>query len=339
MRIAIDARKIADFGIGTYIRGLLQGLVSLGRGDEIVALVEPGTAVPDDVEAFPLTSPHYSVRELFGIGRAAARSGAQVLHSPHYVTPFTPLPLVVTIHDLIHLHQPQRNPVAPLYARWMLRRAVRRADRVLTVSGAVRDELLAELRADAARIVVTPNGVDAWAAPSAPDGRYFLFTGNDKPHKNVDGLVAAFALVRREEPDARLVVAGAPFDRFAGAPGVELAGFVSDASLASLRAGATALVMPSHEEGFGLPAAEAMAAGTPVITSMAGALLEVTGDAALHADARDPRRLAEAMLRVLRDDVLRATLRERGRVRAREFSWRSCAEKTREAYEAALASH
>lgn len=339
MRIAIDARKIADFGIGTYVRGLLRGLVTLDRGDEIVALCPPEAELPDGVERFPLEAPHYSLRELLAVGRAAEKAGAALLHSPHYVTPFTRLPLVVTIHDLIHLHQAQRNPLAPLYAGVMIRRAVRKAARLLTVTETVRRELIEQVGADADRIVVTPNGVDA--APATPagsrnDGLYFLFAGNDKAHKNVAALVSAFAIVRGELPEARLVLAGAPFERYAAMPGVVARGFVSGEELAVLQAGAAALVMPSHEEGFGLPAAEAMARGTAVITSLAPALVEVTGDAALHADARDPRALAAAMLRVVRDGELRASLGARGIERARSLTWMRCAALTRDAYEAAL---
>ncbi len=124
MRIGIDARKHADFGIGTYIRGLLRGLVELNAGDEIVAFAPEDARLPDGVEHVIADAPHYSVRELIAIGRAADRARLDVFHAPHYVVPFTRVPVVVTIHDLIHLHQPLRNPAARIYARFMLRCAV-----------------------------------------------------------------------------------------------------------------------------------------------------------------------------------------------------------------------
>ncbi|MDP9191581.1 MAG: glycosyltransferase family 4 protein [Acidobacteriota bacterium] len=336
MRIGIDARKIADFGIGTYIRGLLGGLVALDNGDELVAFAPASAAIPARIEHIVVDAPHYSARELITLGRAANRAKLDVFHAPHYVVPFTRVPIVVTIHDLIHLHQRMRNPLAPLYARAMLRRAVKRARCVLTVTETVKAQLETELGAK--NVIVTPNGVTIPAtadrrlptADSFPD--YFLYVGNDKPHKNVDTLIDAFARVRSEIPDIRLVLAGGAFERFRTRDGVEARGFVSDDELSALYRSAIALVMPSIEEGFGLPAAEAMAHGTAVIASTAPALVEVTGEAALHIDARDPSALASAMLRVARDGDLRAMLGANGIERARFFTWKRCAELTRDAY-------
>jgi glycosyltransferase involved in cell wall biosynthesis len=326
MRVGIDARKIADFGIGTYIRGLLGALIELGGGEQYVAFALAGASLPDGVEHVVVDAPHYSVRELVAVGRAADRARLDVFHAPHYVVPFTRVPVVVTIHDLIHLHR--RNPMQRLYARTMIGRAVRKAVRVLTVSESVAAELASS------KVVVTPNGVDEIffrRAESPP--LHFLFVGNDKPHKNVATLIDAFARVRREL-DVRLVLVGAAFERYRGIDGVDVRGFVPIETLASLYRSAIALVMPSIEEGFGLPAAEAMASGAAVITSNAAALVEITGDAALHVDAHDAAALARAMLRVARDEELRASLAARGAERARSFTWKRCAMLTRDAYRA-----
>ena len=336
MRVGIDARKIGDFGIGTYIRGLLGALVELSAGDEYVAFAPAGVALPRGGEHVIVDAPHYSVRELVVVGRAADRARLDVFHAPHYVVPFTRVPVVVTIHDLIHLHRPLRNPLAPLYARTMIGRAVRKARRVLTVSEAVKRELVAELGCDEAKVVVTPNGVDDVfrGAGTGGKGSFFLYVGNDKPHKNLQTLVEAFARVRREMPGATLVLAGAPLERFRGRDGVDVRGFVPIETLASLYRDAIALVMPSLEEGFGLPAAEAMASGAAVITSNAAALRELTGDAALHVDARDANALAAAMLAVARDAELRASLASRGLDRARALTWKRPAMLARDAYAA-----
>jgi len=324
MRVGIDARKIADFGIGTYIRGLLRELPG-----EYVAFAPKGAPIPDGVEHIVVDAPHYSVRELIAVGRAADRAGLDLFHAPHYIVPFTKVPVAVTIHDLIHLHQPMRNPLAPLYARTMIRRAVRKARVVLAVSETVKRELESEL--GARKVVVTPNGIDQRFSPKTARKTHFLYVGNDKPHKNVDALVGAFARVR----NGTLVLAGGSFERFRSREGVIVRGFVSDEELVDLYRGAIALVMPSVEEGFGLPAAEAMACGTAVITSDAAALREITGDAALHVDANDASALADAMLRVARDAELRASLGARGASRARAFTWKKCAETTLEAFRSA----
>ena len=323
MRIGIDARKIADFGIGTYIRGLLSGLEQIDAPEEYVVFAPH--AVSPRFEHVPFDAPHYSARELIDLGRAVKRARLDLFHAPHYVVPFTATPVVVTIHDLIHLHAKHRNPLKPLYARTMLGRAVRKSARVLTVSEAVKRDIVATFRCAEEHVVVAPNGIDPHFTPGGSSLNYFLFAGNDKPHKNVGALVDAFARVRAARPDLRLVLAGAPFARFAHRDGVECIGFVDD--LAPLYRGALAVVVPSIEEGFGLPAAEAMACGAPVITSHAAALVEVTDDAALHASD-----FADAMLRVASDEELRRELARRGIARASRFTWRACAEKTRETY-------
>jgi glycosyltransferase involved in cell wall biosynthesis len=297
-----------------------------------VAFAPRGATLPRGVEHVALEVPHYSIRELIVVGRAAERARLDVFHAPHYVVPLTRVPIVVTIHDLIHLHQPMRNPLASIYARAMLRRAVHKAARVLTVSDAVRRELETEL--GARDVLVTPNGIDPPVAlqvtPASPP--LFLFVGNDKPHKNVETLVAAFVLLREQRPDARLVLVGGDFLRFSSRPGLETPGFVTDAELSTLYRSCTALVIPSFEEGFGLPAAEAMAHGAAVITSTAAALVEVSEGAALHVEARDASALMAAMRTLLVDDSLRARLGAAGVERARSFTWKRCAERTLEAY-------
>jgi glycosyltransferase involved in cell wall biosynthesis len=341
LRVAIDCRKIGDFGIGTYVRGLLSALVRLADDVTYVAIGPAAIAehLPDEVERIDANARNYSFGEIFTIGRAIEASRADVFHAPHYVVPATNRPVVVTIHDLIHLHQPQQNPLAPLYARFMLRRAVRKSARVLTVSASVAAEVVRELHADPARIVVTPNGISDRFRAEAQVGRlsnYFLFVGNDKPHKDVGTLVRAFAITRREDSRFRLILCGGAFERFAAEEGVECRGFVDDDELLTLYRGAIALVVPSLEEGFGLPAAEAMACGTPVITSDAPALVEITGNAALHVGRGRTGDLAAKMLELARDREMRLSLSRRGIERARDMTWRRCAEATRDAYRDAI---
>jgi glycosyltransferase involved in cell wall biosynthesis len=339
-RIGIDARKIADYGIGTYIRGLLDGLAELAPPEEIVVLApaEARARIPAAFEHVAVDAPHYSVQELIVVGAAIRRARLDLFHAPHYVTPLTRNRTVVTIHDLIHLHQPHHNPVKPLYARMMISRAFANASRVLTVSEAVKRQLAARY-GHAEKIVVTPNGIDARFTADGPraSGRYVLYAGNDKPHKNVETVV--HAIERVVLPDGvQLVLAGGAFERFRERERVVIAGFVDEEQLAALYRGALAVVVPSIEEGFGLPAAEAMASGAPVITSDAAALVEVTGGAALHVDARDVDGWVDAIATIASDESLRRDLSSRGLLRAAGFTWRACAEATLESYREALFS-
>lgn len=333
MRIGIDCRKIADFGIGTYVRGLVHALAELEGHEEYVLFVPPSAHdLPANPEQVVITAPNYTIRELPILGRAIAKARLDVFHSPHFVLPWTSVPSIATIHDVIPFHFRPRNPVAWPYLSVMTRRALRKSERVLTVSQAAKQAIVEMFGVEAAKVIVTPNGVDPpyfERGPAAEDlGRYFLFVGNDKPHKNVPRLLEAFAIVHRRDPSLRLVLVGAAFERYRDVPGVNATGFVSQERLAAIYRGAIALVMPSLEEGFGLPIVEAMACGTPVIASNIPPLAEVAGDAAVYVGPRSTQSIATAM------ETVDRSLIERGRARAMQFTWRRCAEQTREVYRA-----
>jgi glycosyltransferase involved in cell wall biosynthesis len=347
LRVALDARKLRDFGIGTYVRGILGAAAARGAHD-LVAIVRPGdeALLPPGVAAVPCGAAGYSPGELVAVRRALARSAADVFHAPHYVVPlFPPRATVVTVHDLIHLKRPEHATAAKrLYATTMLRRALRAARVVLTVSEAVRRDLAAFAPAHATKVRAVPNGVDARLLEPVPeaetarvlraaglDGPYVLFLGNDKPHKNLEGLLAAFARVAGAGLPHRLVLAGGAAERRAARLGaaqragvaerlVDL-GVLPDGDVAPLLAGASALAMPSFLEGFGLPVLEAQAVGTPVVCSDRGGLPEAAGDAALVVPLEDAAALGDALVRLLSDDGLAARLGARGRERARSFTW------------------
>lgn len=338
MKIAIDCRKYADFGIGTTIRGILEGLMAREDEDlEYLILAPP--AIRDVVSPSPRfsfveeDSAPYSFRELISTGRAAQKHGADLLHVPHYVTPYTSLPVVTTIHDLIHLRLPRRDlPFGGrLYARWMLGRAVKKSSRIVTVSNAVKREIEQQFpRLSPDSIIVVPNGVPEPAASPVDQerrGRYLLFAGNDKPHKNVDRLVKAFESIDPREAGLTLVLAGSEFERFRSIPGVNVRGFVEEDDLIRLYRHATALVQPSLMEGFGLPVAEAMSHGTPVIVSAIPPLLEVAGDAAIPiADPFEVESIATAMKVALYDDERRQRSASLGPVIAQRYRWSAAAE-------------
>jgi len=361
--IAIDARKLADFGIGTYLRGLLAGLAELDSVSRYL-LLAPRSAeellphLPDNFRWIEEDAPGYSWREQREVGRHLVRHRPDLFHSPHYVLPWrTPTRVVVTIHDLIHLLFPEflPHPMAFAYARLMMRRAVRRADRVLTVSRATATDLELHLGVDRARMTVTWNGVDerfrrrrtpqelgGALAPLGLAPGYFLFLGNPKPHKNLERVLRAFA--RLPEDGRRLVVAGAPetgavADEIAGwaeelrlRGRLTLLGRLADDLLPALVQGAVALVFPSLYEGFGLPLAEALAAGTPVVASTTPALSEIAGGAAELVDPLDVAAIEGAMARLASDPARRRELADLGRKRAEAFRWESTAAATLAVY-------
>lgn len=349
MRIGIDCRKAADYGIGSYIRGLLGGLAQLDANETYV-LFAPASLfdqLPSSRQFIPVpvTSPGYSLRELLELRRAAAWEQLDVFHAPHYVVPFVSVPVVVTIHDLIHLKLPtwRRHPLAPAYARWMMGRAVRRSSRILTGSESVRRDIEARYPAAASKLSVTPFAVDSMFSAAVPldaerlsrlgltTGGYLLFVGNDKPHKNLDRLAAAYRRFRQDHPEIKLALVGGS-SRFGSEPGVVTAGFVPGADLPLLYRGALALVQPSIEEGFGMPLLEAMSCGTPVVISDQPALAELAGEAGLRFDPFSIESIASALARITEDSELRRSLALKGSERAGRYSWRNCAESTRQIY-------
>src|SRR5215204_1288353 len=371
MRIAIDARKIRDYGIGTYVRNLLRQLgrqddkhdyVVLCREQDWDTVEECGPRFQPVIEA----AGAYSIAEQFALPLALRREKADLFHAPHYVLPMlTPCRSVVTIHDCIHLRFPQYLPskLGYAYARGQMWSATHQAARVMTVSEASKRDILRYFRVPESRIDVIYNAIDErfWAEPDAEHiervreryrltAPFVLYAGNIKPHKNLERLIEAFNLLRTDRPDladVELLIIGDEISKYATLrravhrhklhKHVRFFGFVPDQTLAALYRLAKVFVFPSLYEGFGLPPLEAMASGTPVITSNVSSLPEVVGDAALMIDPYEPAAIADAMRRVLTDAVLRADLRARGLARAREFSWERSIKRVREIYDEVLA--
>ena len=330
-------------GSETYVRELLRGL---GRsGSHSYRVVVPPVA-PDAGETLPSVVAREYRRatstpdRLLAMGLASARpgrlgshlEGANVVHFPLTIElPRTQLPKVVTLHDVQHLDLPAMFPRAERALRSVLwHRSLRRAERVIAISEFVRERAVAKLGLDAERVRVVPLGLDHDVLrPGTAEHEPFVFyPARPWPHKNHARLYEAFALVRRERPELRLVLTGG--GDFGAVPdGVEVRGHVAQAELVSLMQRASALVFPSLYEGFGLPPLEAMACGSPVACSNAGALPETVGDAARLFDPHDPRAIADAVLDVLGDP---APWTERGLARAEQFSWDETARLTDAVY-------
>ncbi len=363
MRIGIDARKLHDFGIGTYIRNLLRQLARLDHDTEFVLLCRPpdrpalGSLV-DNFRTVEETAPNYSISEQFKIPLALRRERVSMFHAPHYVLPvLVSCRSVVTIHDCIHLmfpHLPGRLALA--YARTSIALASRRADRILTVSESSKRDILRFVDVPAAKIDVIYNAYDErfGVEPQEADvvrvaeryqlhDEFVLYAGNVKPHKNLARLIEAFHIVRNRGLDhLKLVLIGDEISRYAALRRavhqhqlhkyVRFLGYLPEETLAVMYRLAGVFVFPSLYEGFGLPPLEAMASGTPVVTSNVSSLPEVAGGAALLVDPYDPVAIADGICKVLTDEVLRRDLREKGLARARQFSWEESVRRVRAIY-------
>jgi len=351
--VAIDARKLLDFGIGTYIRNILVQLDRHDRDLEYVVLcrtrdLDRARALAPRFRIVAEDAEPYSIGEQVRIPIRLAREKVSLVHEPHYVLPpATRCRSVVTIHDCIHLMFPQYLPnrLGYVYARASMWTATRQAARVLTVSEASKRDILRFFDIPAEKVQVIPNAIDErFLIPPDEattdrvrqryqlDHPFVLYVGNIKPHKNLERLIDAFSQVRADGPDGlKLVVVGDDVSKYPSLrqmvhrhkldKHVRFLGFQPQETLASFYRLANAFVFPSLYEGFGLPPLEAMACGTPVVTSNVSSLPEVAGDAALLVDPYDAEAIADGLRRVLGDEALRRELVAKGAERVRQFSW------------------
>ncbi len=358
MRVAIDIRKLRDYGIGTYVRNIVTQIARLDTESEYVLVSRPEDleftrSLGPNLRGVVSTAGNYSIREQFGIPAIVRREKPDVFHAPHYVLPpLLSCPSVVTIHDCIHLMFPQYLPnrLAYTYARAAMWTATHRSAHVLTVSEASKRDILRFYRIPPDKITVAYNAIDERfnTMPAADEiervrerfqlhDPFVLYVGNIRPHKNVERLIEAFALVRTGPlANTKLLIIGDEISKYptlrrAVHQGklhkhVRFLGFVGGDTLAALYRLATVFAFPSLYEGFGLPPLEAMASGTPVVTSNVSSLPEVVGDAAILVDPREPTAIAHGLRRALLDSALRAQMRERGLARASHYSWTRTAE-------------
>ncbi len=362
-RIGIDARKLHDFGIGTYIRNLLKQLARIDQETEYVLLCRPGdVAIVNELgvnfRAVEEPSGNYSIGEQIHVPIVLRRERVDLFHAPHYVLPpLAQCRSIVTIHDVIHLLFPQYfGRLAHAYARACLWAAAKRSDRILTVSETSKNDILRRFKVPAEKIAVIYNAIDERfnVKPSDEqvqkvreryqlDQQFVLYVGNIRPHKNLERLIDAFDRVRRSGFDhLRLLIIGDEISKYPALRRavhrhklhkfVRFLGFVPMETLAVLYRLADVFVFPSLYEGFGLPPLEAMASGAPVVTSNVSSLPEVVGDAALLVDPYDPDSIAGGIRQVLTEPDLRASLRARGLSRAQQYSWQRSIEQVHQIY-------
>jgi len=351
-------------GVSQYTEQMVRRFMgTLPRSNDALTIfagpaAPPNGYVPDGVRWVPSRLPtgHAPGRILWEqivAPMVSARAGLDVLFCPVNVVPLaSPVPSVVTVHDLAFLAYPEAFHAAKRrYLTAMTRLSVRRARHIIAVSAHTRDDLVHHFGVRPERITVIPNAADERYRPAdSPEGitrfkaannlpdRFVLFVGTLEPRKNLRRLIEAFALLSGDDPDVKLVIVGAsgwltsdlaPLVQTRGLSNhIIFAGYVPDDDLPRWYQAATVFCYPSLYEGFGLPVLEAMGCGTPVVTSRTSSLPKVAGDAALLVDPPDVRGLANALQSVLADDARRRAMSEAGIARSHAYSWERTATAT-----------
>jgi glycosyltransferase involved in cell wall biosynthesis len=355
-------------GVSRYTEHLLRWLPTVAPDDQFVVFASRSAtdggredrfppSLSWALSRFPTERPEVRIAWEQTVGPIALqRQRVDLVHGPVNISPLlVRSPSVVTVHDLAFLVYPEQYPGAKQrYLNLMTSLSVRRAKRIIAVSDSTRADIVRYYGVHPERVVVVPNGVDPDFAPvSDPDRlkalrerhrlpeHFILFVGTLQPRKNLVGLLRAYARVK-DEVAWPLVVVGAPGWLYESvfheahwlgiADRIIFAGYAEPDALPLWYSAATVFVYPSLYEGFGLPLLEAMACGTPVITSATSSLPEVAGDAAICVNPTDVAALASALERLIQQPALHAELRERGLARAREFSWERTARETAEVY-------
>ena len=375
LRIALDARHIRDFGIGTYIRNLIRGLAQIDDGNRYVLICQQ-----EEREQFHDLPPnfrtvawwHTDAERIDHVAFPAflKRMHADLFHIPLNRVPwFMPRPYVVTVHDMsrqLFAGAGWRNQLSMYRAR----RGLMRAGKVIAVSGSTMRAAESVLGIPHEHIRRIHNAPDPRFGSPPPQGAgwpqdrqrildryqvnypFILYAGNIKPQKNIPRLIEAFSVLRTELSeheqyrDLRLIIIGDeitrhPEVRRAASQGrclqvIRFLGYVPFDTLRAFYESAAAFAFPSLHEGFGLPPLEAMACGTPVMTSNVSSLPEVVGDAALTVSPDNLFEIAHGLREVLLNETLRAELIEKGYRQVRRFSWERTAREVLETYREVL---
>jgi glycosyltransferase involved in cell wall biosynthesis len=351
-------------GPETYEVELIRALAAMDRRNEYVVYC----TTPAAIDAIGVTQDNVTYRLLRPAIRAISvsvtmpmlmvRDGIDFFHATFTPPPMFTKRLVFTMHCFSNFARPDfYNPIVAWRLNQLMKIALKRAAQILCVSGSVLDEVHRAFRVPRDRLSVVYNGVGSHFVHTPPeearravkerfgiDYPYLLFVGKLQARKNVRRLIEGYAIYRRETgSDARLLLAGKrnqtgdDLDQTIARLGLQehvvQAGYFKPTDLPLLYSGARLFAFPSLFEGFGIPVIEAMACGTPVLTSTVTSLPEVAGDAAVLVDPTSVEAIAEGLVRIERSPDLRDGLIARGLSRAKQFTWQQCARSTLQAYE------
>jgi glycosyltransferase involved in cell wall biosynthesis len=376
MRVAIDIRRAGDFGIGTYIRNIINQLARTDSETEYLLIgqlrhLQQLDPLPENFMLLDYAYEPGSFHTHMHLPFLLRKHDVDILHMPWFYAPaVVPTRLVLTVHDLTDVLAPPvgATPLVQAGRLYFARRALARAERILAVSHSSKRELSRVFGVPEKKIEVIynalderflrepmPNDADRVLERHAVTDPFVLYAGNIKPQKNLPRLIEAFAVAKadlRDHPQfagLKLLLIGDSAEehsdlrravlrsRVQGE--VRFLGFVPHSVLRVFYSRASAFLFPSLYEGFGLPPLEAMAHGTPVLTSSASSLPEVFADAALQVNPENVFEIARGIRQILTEDVTRAALIRRGHDLVRKYSWERSAEQVREVYRAVLAEH
>lgn len=351
MRIAIDTQTTLGqkSGFGFYVKNLVEALQKVDAKDEYF-LVRPQTEKD-------FSAPQRLFWDQITFPKKANKAKVDLLHQPCFSAPlFYKGKVVVTCHDLISIFFPKNLPLVSrlFYSKWMPF-SYRRADMIIAISENTKQDLMALLKIPESKIRVIHSAASRDFQPIKSKQtlarvqkkyrtgkNYLLHVGTLEPRKNLPFLVRAYALAVREGVDANLVITGKKGWYYEGLfrlvdelnlnDKVIFTGYVAEYDIPTLYSGAKIFVFPSIYEGFGLPPLEAMACGTPVISSNTSSLPEVIDEAGILLPPKDERLWAKNIVKVLKDKGLARTLSEYGIRQAKKFSWEQTARKTIEVY-------
>ncbi len=368
MKIGIDARFYDESGVGRYLRNLIHQLKNLDKKNQyFIFLLEKDFEKFENTKNFTGVSANftwYGFAEQFKLPSLLNRFKLDLVHFPHFNVPiFYTGKFVVTIHDLIHQHFQMRRAttLAPLIYKakqigykTVFKNAVSKSQKILVPSEYVKNLLKEEWNVKDEKIVVTYEAVDdkihtlinkinsnqinSVMKKFNIKPPYIFYVGNAHLHKNVEGLIKAFINLRKQYQYLTLVLSGQDhyfwqrIKKEFQHKDLIFTGFVSDKELGTLYKNAEAFILPSLEEGFGIPLLEAMACGVPVVSSDAGSLPEVGEDAAIYFNAKDQQDIENKINQVLKSERLRQDLILKGKKRVLNFSWEVLAKKTLEIY-------
>lgn len=354
-------------GVGRHVLNLVQSVARARPADPLTVFLTqdaPASTEPNIVEVrAPVPTPNEYARAAWEqtlVPWQASRRKIELYHSPNYILPLAlRVPAVVTIHDVTYLDRALHKWTSHHYLKFFTAAALKQAKAVVAVSDYTRRQVERFYPATAGRVHVIYQGYDESFRPQAEsdvqtflqqqhiDHPFVLYVGTIEPRKNLVRLIEAFELALREgELPHHLYLVGSwgwkagpvgeALQRVMATGRVHVTGYVTNEELALYYAAADVVAYPSIEEGFGLPAAEAMASGAAVITSNRSSLPEVVGDAAVMVAPYSVPELAGAILRVVTDSALRERLRAGGPAQAAHFSWKRSAEQHLALYEAVL---